>query len=251
MPGTITTSCRRTQAAVRNASMPFPDRLQRVRGQAGHAPLVPPVPLQGDRAIPYVGRAPAPAPCTWRPWSRRGDRSAGSASTDSMRGVVADVARSEQAEQADPRRRVAGRRGAHVAGVSLAASDERHRRRSVAAWTRRTGVRPRRRRLVRLEPRRTQPLRQVAVALAPVGRGQRRALDHRDVRPDVLAEQPRDRVPPAGPPAAGPCSRTGRAGSGGPLRPVGMVAAEVQPVRDLVERPVQASSAMIVRSAWW
>ena len=84
-----------------------------------------------------------------------------------------------------------------------------------------------------------EPFEQVPVALPPVRRRQRGVLDRRDVCPDVLAVQPDRRMPERVSAARvhvrAPCAHA-RTCAFGPVR---VVAAEVQPLRNLVERPVQ------------
>lgn len=76
------------------------------------------------------------------------------------------------------------------------------------------------------------------MARAPVGRGQRRPPDRRDEAPDVLGEQPGRRVQRARP-ARIQVDAPGALGRVRPLGAGGVVAAEVQQLRHLVEGPVQ------------
>ena len=73
MPGTITTSWRRTQDAVRNASTPFPSTLSAIAVTPDACCSYFRYQSSGMASMPY-GFSASPAPCTWRPGWRRDDQ---------------------------------------------------------------------------------------------------------------------------------------------------------------------------------
>lgn len=148
------------------------------------------------------------------------------------RPVVAEVAGAEQAEH--PHAHRSSVRGRHV--CLLPSGDQRVDGDGEPARVERgavldpfTGARP--------DPA-GHPCGQMAVARAPVVRGQRSPPDRRDEAPDVLGEQPGRRVQRARP-ARVQVDAAGALGRVRPLGAGGVVAPEVQQLRHLVERPVQ------------
>ena len=85
----------------------------------------------------------------------------------------------------------------------------------------------------------SHPLRQVAVALMPVRGRQRRTPDRCGVTPDVFGVQADSRVAQPVRPAWVQVRAPGPHRRARPRCPLGVVAPEVQPLRDLVERAVQ------------
>ena len=101
MPGTITTSWRRTQDAVRTASTPLPSTLSPVRQRAGCALLERMVPVQGGGLDAVLAAQPVRARAHG---VHDGVGMVGPQVVEHglHRGVVTDVARAQQPEQADP-----------------------------------------------------------------------------------------------------------------------------------------------------